>query len=107
MIVRMWSGQVKSEDAEEYEAYMQETGLPGYARVSGNRGILMLRRSIDDRVEFFMVTLWDSLESIMAFAGDDHETAVFYPRDEEFLVQRDDRVRHYEVLTAQNFSVSE
>jgi hypothetical protein len=27
-----------------------------------------------------MFTLWDSLEAVKAFAGDDHETAVFYPR---------------------------
>jgi heme-degrading monooxygenase HmoA len=59
----------------------------------------MLRRDVDDRTEFVMVTLWDSLEAVKAFAGDDHETAVFYPEDERFLVQRDLTTAHYEVDT--------
>jgi hypothetical protein len=46
-----------------------------------------------------MVTLWDSLEAVKAFAGDDHETAVFYPEDERFMVQRDLTTAHYEVDT--------
>ena len=46
-----------------------------------------------------MVTLWDSLEAVKAFAGDDHETAVFYPEDERFLGQPDLTTAHYEVDT--------
>lgn len=45
-----------------------------------------------------MFTLWDSYEAIKAFAGDDHETAVFYPEDERFLIERDLRATHYEVV---------
>jgi hypothetical protein len=45
-----------------------------------------------------MVTCWDDMESITAFAGPDPERAVFYPRDEQFLVDRDLTVRHYEVF---------
>jgi heme-degrading monooxygenase HmoA len=46
-----------------------------------------------------MFTLWDSLEAVKAFAGDDYETAVFYPQDERFLVERDPTAAHYEVDT--------
>ena len=42
----------------------------------------MLRREIEDRAEFVMVTLWDSLEAVRAFAGEDVEAAVFYPEDD-------------------------
>ena len=58
----------------------------------------MLRRAReDDRTEFTMITVWDSLETITAFAGPDPEQAVFYPRDERFLIERDLTVRHYAV----------
>jgi hypothetical protein len=58
----------------------------------------MLRRAReDDRTEFTMITVWDSLETITAFAGPDPERAVFYPRDEGFLIERDLTVRHYAV----------
>ncbi len=98
MIARIWTGATRAADADAYEEYMREVALPGYAGVAGNRAVLMLRRSRDDdRTEFTMVTVWDTLESITAFAGPDPERAVFYPRDERFLVERELAVRHYEV----------
>ena len=51
----------------------------------------------DGSTEFTMVTCWDDMDSITAFAGPDPERAVFYPRDEQFLVDRDLTVRHYQV----------
>jgi hypothetical protein len=41
--------------------------------------------------------LWDSMESVTAFAGDQPEIAVFYPEDDRYLVERDETVTHYEV----------
>ena len=35
--------------------------------------------------------------AIEAFAGQDIGTAVFYPGDEQFLIERDLTVNHYEV----------
>jgi heme-degrading monooxygenase HmoA len=61
--------------------------------------VLALRRIVnDDRAEFLLVTLWDSEEAIRRFAGDEPEKAVFYPEDERFLVERGERVSHYEVV---------
>jgi hypothetical protein len=42
---------------------------------------------------------WESLDAVRAFAGDDYETAVYYPEDERFLVERDLKCAHYEVDT--------
>ena len=98
MIARIWTGATRTADADAYEEYMREEALPGYANVAGNRAVLMLRRARDDdRTEFTMVTLWEGLENVVAFAGPDPEQAVFYPRDERFLVERDLTVRHYDV----------
>jgi heme-degrading monooxygenase HmoA len=99
MIARIWKGAVRQQDGDAYARYMQDTGVAGYARTPGNRGVWMLRRDVGDRTEFVMFTLWDSLEAVKAFAGDDHETAVFYPEDERFLVERDLTSAHYEVDT--------
>ena len=76
---------------------MLEAALPGYADVAGNRGGHKLRRPLGEVEEFCMVTLWDSMDAIRAFAGDNPEVAVFYPKDDAYLVSRDDRVAHYEV----------
>ena len=48
--------------------------------------------------EFITYSLWDSLDAIRGFAGDDIEAAVYYPEDERFLIEQDDRVKHYEIV---------
>ena len=99
MIARIWKGAVRRRDGDSYAAYMRETGIAGYLATPGNRGAWMLRRDLDDRVEFVMFTFWDSLEAVKAFAGQDYETAVFYPKDDHFLVERDLTATHYDVDT--------
>jgi heme-degrading monooxygenase HmoA len=98
VIVRIWTGVARGTDADAYEQYMREVALPGYAHVPGNREVLMLRRPLDDdRAEFTMITAWDDMASVKAFAGPDPERAVFYPMDEQFLVERELTVRHYDL----------
>ena len=100
MIARIWRGVVADADADAYAEYMLATGVPEYAAAPGNRGVHMLRRRIDAGCEFVMFTLWESLDDVRTFAGDDPEQAVFYPEDDRFLIERDRRVRHYEVHTS-------
>ena len=45
-----------------------------------------------------MFTLWDSMDAVRGFAGEDPETAVFYPEDDRFLVERDLQSHHFEVI---------
>ena len=97
MIARVWRGAVRAADGDAYADYMQGTGVAGYAATAGNLGVWMLRRDVGELTEFVMFTLWDSMDAIRAFAGDDPETAVFYPEDDRFLVERDERAVHYEV----------
>jgi heme-degrading monooxygenase HmoA len=99
VIARVWKGAVRQHDGDAYAEYMQTTGIRAYATTPGNRGVWMLRRNVGDNTEFLMFTLWDSVDSVKAFAGKDHETAVFYPEDERFLVERDATSTHYVVDT--------
>ena len=99
MIARIWKGAVRRGDGDDYARYMRETGVAAYAATPGNRGVWMLRRDVEDRTEFVMFTLWDSLAAVRGFAGEDYETAVFYPEDDRFLVERDLTTSHYEVDT--------
>jgi heme-degrading monooxygenase HmoA len=98
MIARTWRGATNANDAEAYLEYLHQTGFAEYRKTAGNRGVLGLRRIVNDRAEFLLVSLWDSEEAIRQFAGDDIEKAVFYPEDERFLVDRENHVSHYEVV---------
>lgn len=97
MIARIWRGWTRAEDEAAYVQYLEETGAPGSRGTPGNRGFSILHRVVGDRAEFVTMSLWDSLESVRGFAGDDVEKAVFYPEDERFLVERDLTVAHYEL----------
>lgn len=98
MIARLWRGVVAPEDADAYARYIFRTGVTDYTSTPGNRAVYMLRRPTGEGSEFVLVSLWDSMDNVRAFAGEDVERAVFYPEDDRFLVERDLRVRHYEVV---------
>jgi len=97
VIARVWRGSTRAEDAEAYAAYIEESGVGPARSLEGARGSLVLRRVQGDRAEFETIILFDSLENVRAFAGDDLEAAVFFPEDDRYLVDRELAVRHYEV----------
>ena len=97
MIARVWRGATAAADADEYAAYLEETGMRDARSLPGNRGTLVLRRERDGRAEFETILLFDSLENIHAFAGDDIDVAVFFPEDDRYLIEREPTVRHFEV----------
>ena len=97
MIARMWHGRVLREKAADYRAFLAERALPDYRSVPGNRGAYILERAEADFTHFITFTLWESLEAVRAFAGDDYERAKYYPEDGDFLLEKEPRVQHYEV----------
>jgi heme-degrading monooxygenase HmoA len=98
MIVRIWRGVTKIEDADEYAGYMRSTGVKDCASTEGNRGATMLRREQDGHAEFLFISFWESLEAIKRFAGEDFETAVYYPDDARYLLELEPKVTHYDVV---------
>ncbi len=100
MTARTWHGVTPASKAEEYTAYLNRTGVPGYQATPGNRGVYVLRRTEGDRTHFLLISLWDSLESIKKFAGQEPERARYYPEDTEYLLELEPTVTHYEVVVA-------
>jgi hypothetical protein len=98
-VLRIWRGVTSTDRADDYEDYLNRTGLVGYTETPGNMCAYFSRRDIDNGVEFCLVTVWESLEAIKGFAGPNPEIAVYYPEDDEFLVEREPKVSHYQVFT--------
>jgi heme-degrading monooxygenase HmoA len=98
MLARVWRGATRAADAEKYLEYLDRTGHAEYRRMAGHRRTITLRRLSEERAEFVVISFWDSLEAVRAFAGADLERAVFYPQDDRFLVEREDRVAHFDVV---------
>lgn len=97
MIARTWHGRVPRTKAAAYRRYLEATGLPDYRSTPGNRGVLVLTRDEGDVTHFLLVSFWETLDAIRAFAGDDLERARYYPEDTEFLLEMEPTVTHYDV----------
>lgn len=98
MIARTWNGTVPKEKADAYYTYLKKSGLKDYRNTKGNTGLQVLRKDEDQQTHYLLITFWDSYESIRKFAGDGYEKARYYPEDEEFLLELETFVSHYDVL---------
>ena len=97
MIARIWRGITLKDRADDYLAYFRETGLKDYTATAGNRGVTVLRRDQGEHCEIMLVSLWDSMDAVRAFAGENPDRSVYYPEDDQYLLQMEPLVRHYEV----------
>jgi heme-degrading monooxygenase HmoA len=100
MIARIWHGRVPRAKADEYLAFLHESGLADYRATPGNLAAFVLRRDEGDVTHFLTISHWPDLESIKAFAGDDIAKAHYYDRDREFLLEFEPEVQHYELHTS-------
>lgn len=98
MIARIWHGVTPAAKADDYYKMLQRTGLVDYRATPGNRGAYALRRLNGDKAHFLMLTFWGSEKDIEAFAGSDVTKARYYPGDEDYLLELEDRAQHYEVI---------
>ena len=103
MISRIWHGWTTPENADSYEALLQEEIFLGIRDRSmpGYHGIHLFRRETGAEVEFITLMWFDSLESVRIFAGDDYEVAVVPPKARLLLKRFDQRSQHYEVRAEQ------
>jgi heme-degrading monooxygenase HmoA len=97
VVARMWKGRVRAAEVEKYRAYVRETGLAEYRTTPGNLGAWMLTSVEGDEAQIITISLWESREAIVAFAGDDIRVARYYPEDERYLVAADPHATHYDV----------
>jgi len=81
-----------------YEHHLRRDTFPRLAAIPGFVEASVLRRDVDGGTEFQVVTVWDSLEAVKAFAGPQVDVAVVPEAAQAMLSSYDERVRHYEVV---------
>ena len=100
MIARVWRGRANGHNAPHYRAHATQRVFPSLKSLPGHRGAYLLEREARGEVEFLAVTLWDGVDAIKAFSGDDPEVAIVEPEARAVLSDFDDFARHYEVVGA-------
>ena len=99
MIARVWHGWTSPANADAYEALLNDeifVGIQG-RRIRGFRDIRLLRRAVDDEVEFVTLMWFESLEAVREFAGEDYEASVVPDAARALLAHFDERSQHYDV----------
>jgi heme-degrading monooxygenase HmoA len=99
VIARIWRGWTTTGDGDTYEAFLRTTIFPTLAdRVSGFHGGYVLRRERGGEDEFVVITLFESLGAVRAFAGERYEVPVIEPEAARLLTRGDERAAHYVVV---------
>jgi antibiotic biosynthesis monooxygenase (ABM) superfamily enzyme len=99
VILRIWHGWTDPANADAYEALLKEEIFVGIGdrKIPGYDGIRLLRRSLDQEVEFVTIMTFQDLNAVRQFAGEDYEVAVVPDKARALLAHFDQRSQHYEV----------
>lgn len=98
MIVRIWRGWTRPENARAYEEYVLEAIFPVMREIDGCLGVELARRDEGGEVGYVAITRFASLEAVKRFAGDDWERAVVEQRGRELLSRFDEHSAHFDVV---------
>ena len=97
MVSRHWSGIARRGQAEAYIHHLKTDTFPKLAQTPGFVRASILKRPVEAGTEFQIVTVWQSLEAIQAFAGSIADSAVVPPLVQGLMASYDAKVTHYEI----------
>jgi catechol 2,3-dioxygenase-like lactoylglutathione lyase family enzyme len=109
-IVRVWKGYGTQSGVDRYcLEHFPNSVLPHLHSIDGFVDAKVMTRAQRDETEVVVATVWDSIDSVKAFAGDNYEEAVVEPVVRELLDRFDDHVTHFTVALAvkQPMSINE
>lgn len=100
---RVWRGATREQDSRAYRDALR-ADLREVRSAKGNLGAFVLERTVDGRAEFQFVSLWESMDAVVSFAGSYVDRAVYFRDDERVLLELTPRVEHYDIVAAETRS---
>ena len=99
MITRIWHGYTSRENADAYENLLNHEIFEGIAKkkISGYKGIQLLKREVGDEFEFTTIMWFESIASVKQFMGEDYEKAYVLPEAQKLLIRYDEKSIHCEL----------
>ena len=98
MVIREWRARAEPARSDAYTKHFREMVVPELRHVEGFLGAHLIERLLEDKVEFVVLTRWQSMDSIRGFTGEEIEQAKVEPGAVAALLDFDDSVRHYDVV---------
>jgi hypothetical protein len=97
-IARTWTCRADPKNPDVYPKHFRDTVLPELDRIPGFLGAMLMRRELDNAVEYTVLTRWVSMDVIRRFTGRDVNCAVVDPNIAVALLDYDKTVQHAEIL---------
>ncbi len=100
MIARIWHGWTSFENADTYENLLKNEIFPSIERrnIDGYKKISLLKRPLEDEVEFITIMIFENLNAIKEFVGEDYKKSYVPQKAQEVLLRHDDFSQHYEIV---------
>jgi len=105
MIKRVWHGWTIPENADSYFKVLTSEVIPGIEAkaIPGFLGIEVLRRDLEEEVEFITIMSFRSLDDIIAFQGPDYARCYVPDVAQKVLKRWDQTSQHYELLETRSY----
>ena len=100
MIARIWYGWTNHENAGKYESLLRNEVFPSIEakKIKGYRKISLLKRKLENEVEFITIMLFDNIEAVKDFVGEDYENSYVPDNARKVLLKHDEKSQHYEII---------
>ncbi|NNE64260.1 MAG: antibiotic biosynthesis monooxygenase [Gammaproteobacteria bacterium] len=104
-IKRIWHGWTTPENANKYRNLLHDEVFPGIEakNIPGYMGIELLRRDLDDEVEFITIMTFQSIQNVIDFQGDDYARCYVPEAAQKVLKRWDQTSSHYEAVEKRTY----
>ena len=104
-IKRIWHGWTTPENANEYQDLLHDKIFAGIEakQIPGYMSIELLRRDLDEEVEFITIMTFQSLQNLIDFQGEEY-TRSYVPEEAQRVLKRwDEHASHYEAIESRTY----
>ena len=102
MIERVWLARATREGAAKYADHFRRVVMPELAAITGYRGARLLEREMNGGIEIVVVTRWQTIDAIRAFAGEELDRAVVHDEAAALFTDYDRKVRHFGIVISED-----
>ncbi|MCV3241771.1 hypothetical protein [Mesorhizobium sp. ZC-5] len=95
-LARIWRARTRRADADEYEPYLRAGGIPPLQETA--LGFQLFREDRDEETWFTFISYWSDMERMRAFTKGEPTKVRLLPRDDQFLIEKPDRVAICKIL---------
>lgn len=104
-VKRIWHGWTTPANANAYQDLLHREIFPGIEAkgISGLRCIELLRRELEEEVEFVTIMTFESLQNVIDFQGEDYARSYVPDVARNVLKRWDKEASHYEDIERRSY----